>query len=395
MVPFVGLPPPLAALVVGLASAAIGLLVGTLRSDAASATAVPLLVNVSEVNVKQLRMAASSLGVFRLAADSVDVEAALEASRSFFALPEAVKRSAKSATGVGGFKRGYIPLAGESGLRDYVELKEGFCYGAEPDGSESTATSPNATTESNGLKLLLSPNAWPDEHERALGPAWVPTMLRHLQACEALSNQLLRALSVAMGHEAGFLGALATGGEPISLMRLFHYFPNTTAPHVAPAVPRIGSSPHSDWHLLTIVVQDTTGGLQARRPDAAEWIDVPAEPGEIVIILGDYLSAISNGSFVSPVHRVLLPPPPTERFSFTYFRYPQYGALVPAESARRAQQRALRNARRRRRKLGSRAAEAFNTLIRATEGVGLEQLATTPFGDLLLHKWLGVAANKV
>ena len=49
-------------------------------------------------------------------------------------------------------------------------------------------------------------------------------------------------------------------------MRLFHYFPPEHAPHVAPGVARTGSSPHTDWHLMTIILQDTTGGLQVRQP---------------------------------------------------------------------------------------------------------------------------------
>jgi len=384
----------------GLA-ACVSLLVALAASLSSKPSTVPLIDLSKNVSKRELLQAATSLGVFRVAGHRVDIEAALGASRAFFALPEALKHTARSESGaVGGFQRGYIPLAGEAGLRDFVELKEGLCYGAEPeDGLAAAAAATSNELQANsssatGLSLLLSPNAWPDGHEQALGPEWAPTMLRHLDACESLTSRLLSTLSTAMGHEAAFLGELATGGEPISLMRLFHYFPNSTAPEVAPGMPRTGSSPHTDWHLLTIVVQDTTGGLQVRRPGDASWVDVPAEPKELIIILGDYLAAISKGEFVSPVHRVNLPSAPTERFSFTYFRYPRYDAHVPADAAKRAQARALRSARRRRRQMGVASAEAFNTLVRATDGVGLERLATTAFGDLLLDKWRGVAANK-
>ena len=83
-------------------------------------------------------------------------------------------------------------------------------------------------------------------------------------------------------------------------MRLFHYFSHSAHPHLAPGVQRTGSSPHTDWHLVTIVLQDTVGGLQVRRPRAPfDWVDVPAHSGELVIILGDYLSALSEGRFVT------------------------------------------------------------------------------------------------
>ena len=51
-------------------------------------------------------------------------------------------------------------------------------------------------------------------------------------------------------------------------MRLFHYFSPDRFPEVAPGANRTGSSPHTDWHLVTIVLQDETGGLQVREPRA-------------------------------------------------------------------------------------------------------------------------------
>ena len=131
-----------------------------------------------------------------------------------------------------------------------------------------------------------------------------------------------------------------------------------------------------------------------REPRAPyRWLDVPAKQGELVVILGDYLSALSHGKFASPVHRVLLPPPGQERFSFTYFRYPNCGATVPERAAKNAEARAAASARRRgRHPTGG---GAFNTLVRPQpEGAGLSTLASRPFGELLLDKWRGVASNK-
>ena len=119
-----------------------------------------------------------------------------------------------------------------------------------------------------------------------------------------------------------------------------------------------------------------------------------AVEGELVVILGDYLSALSGGAFVSPVHRVLLPTAPLERFSFTYFRYPHCAATVPATEARRAEGRAARASRRQKRH--PHGGGAFNTLVRPLpDGQGLSTLSARPFGELLLDKWSGVASNKV
>lgn len=44
-----------------------------------------------------------------------------------------------------------------------------------------------------------------------------------------------------------------------------------------------------------------------------EWVDVPPIEGTVVVNGGDYLSLLSGGRFVSPVHRVMLGP--QERYS--------------------------------------------------------------------------------
>jgi isopenicillin N synthase-like dioxygenase len=384
-------PPPVAAL--GAAATVAMLASAWARIAQPAMSSVPLL-NLTHLDTAALQRAATDLGIFRLVGHGVDVGASLDASRAFFELPELAKASARSASGaVGGFQRGYIPLAGESGLRENVEVKEGFCYGREPDpaGEARLGKTANAT---EGLRQLISPNAWPDGHAHLLGAAWAPLLLQLVDRCAEITDTLHRALSAGMGRDPSHLGAIARGGEDISLMRLFHYFSNATQPGAWPGLPRIGSSAHTDWHLLTIVVQDTTGGLQVRRASPPfEWVDVPAVEGELVVIVGDYLSALSGGRYTSPVHRVLLPPAGSERFSFTYFRYPHYDSLVPHTHARSAQRRAARRARQRRR-VGGAAVDPFNTLVHSDAGEGLERLSSRPFGEMLLDKWRSVAANK-
>ena len=402
--PALVLPPVAAAVVAALAFVGMRLRPAKVQAEAG----VPILDLSDLGNSKQMLHAATHLGVFRLRGHRLGGPAVLNASRTFFAQPEAIKRSARSASGAsGGFERGYIPLAGESGLRQFVELKEGFCYGREGEGRGGVSAGQPADEpeEPTCESLLIRPNAWPvaepDATSSAVGGAWRAVMLGFLEECIALTDTIGESLSTALGAAPSMIGDLAKGGEDISLMRLFHYFSPGVAPELAPGVPRTGSSPHTDWHLITIILQDATGGLQVRRPRPPyDWIDVPAAEGELVIILGDYASALSGGRVVSPVHRVLLPsaadgPPRHERFSFTYFRYPRCEAKVPAGSAAAAERKARRRARQLKRHKSGAGSEPFNTLVRPEpEGSGLATLATQPFGQLLLDKWRGVASNK-
>ena len=60
-------------------------------------------------------------------------------------------------------------------------------------------------------------------------------------------------------HESIFSN-IANDGDTISLMRLFHYFPiNETEKGQDKAI--LGSSPHTDWGYLTIILQDNVGRL--------------------------------------------------------------------------------------------------------------------------------------
>lgn len=113
----------------------------------------------------------------------------------------------------------------------------------------------------------------------------------------------MRDLSAALGDAT--LPTVA-GGESISFMRMFHYLSDEQSAEIAPNAPRIGSSSHTDWHVVTIIVQDTAGGLQVLSR-AGRWLNVPARRGEVIALFGDYLAVGSGGRVRSVIHRVQLP----------------------------------------------------------------------------------------
>ena len=55
-----------------------------------------------------------------------------------------------------------------------------------------------------------------------------------------------------------------------------------------------------------------------------EWIDVNAEPGEIVADSGDMLSRVTNGVLPATTHRVINPDSDaSERYSMPFFVHPR------------------------------------------------------------------------
>jgi polar amino acid transport system ATP-binding protein len=88
-------------------------------------------------------------------------------------------------------------------------------------------------------------------------------------------------------------------GSPSTSLRIFNY------PRVAET--RAGSNhwasgSRTEQGLLTILKQDSIGGLEVRFQD--RWLAVPDIPNSFVCIVGETLARLTNGRFVSAAHRV-------------------------------------------------------------------------------------------
>ena len=83
---------------------------------------------------------------------------------------------------------------------------------------------------------------------------------------------------------------------------------------------------HTDPGVVTLLLQDDTGGLQAESIDHG-WIDVPPTPGTIVVNLGDCMQAWTNDRYRAAVHRVV-PMTKRSRYSIPYFSNPARESVV-------------------------------------------------------------------
>ncbi len=227
-------------------------------------------------------------------------------SREFFALDDREKAQIAMARG-GPAWRGWFPVGGEltSGVPD---RKEGIYFGAELDADHSRV---RARVPLHGANLFPARPA-----------AMRDTVLEYLDALTGLGHAVMRGIARALGLEPDWF-ARALTADPLILFRIFHYPP---APPDGDAS-RWGVAEHTDYGLLTILMQDDAGGLQVR--SGGTWVDVPPVADAFVCNIGDMLERMTGGRYRSTPHRVRSPDA-TDRCSFAFFFDPGWDAEVQA-----------------------------------------------------------------
>jgi isopenicillin N synthase-like dioxygenase len=224
-----------------------------------------------------------------------------ELSQRFFAQNVDRKLHIRMALG-GRAWRGYFRVGDEltSGKPDQ---KEGLYFGAELAADHPLV---QAGTPLHG------PNLFPAEP-----PGFRETVLDFMAALTRLGHRLMAGLALSLDLEESYFADRYTG-EPLTLFRIFNYPP--------PRDPTLwGVGEHTDYGLLTILLQDDAGGLEVR--SRSRWVSAPPVPGSFVCNIGDMLDRMTRGLFLSTPHRVRNPAP-RDRISFPFFFDPNFFARV-------------------------------------------------------------------
>lgn len=303
---------------------------------------------------RAIRAACRESGFFYVTGHGVvgEVLAALEAaSHAFFDLPRPAKMEIAMAKG-GPAWRGFFPVGDEltSGRPD---MKEGLYFGSElpPEHPRVAADWP-----------LHGANLWPEQV-----PELRPAVEAYMAAAERAGHRLLEGVALSLDLEADYFAEHYTA-DPTILFRIFHYpapSSKTGASAKGQADPSWGVGEHTDYGLLTLLAQDSLGGLQVKTPGG--WIEAPPLPGTLVCNIGDMLDRLTGGWFRSTPHRVRNSSG-KGRLSFPFFFDPDFAAEMRPLPRRAAMGAA-----------GENAAEA------RWDGADLQAFEGT-YGDYLLGK---------
>ncbi|CAM8965442.1 unnamed protein product [Rhodiola kirilowii] len=234
--------------------------------------------------VQQIREAVEIWGFFQIMNHGVPVEVAdemLEAVKRFHELPKEMKMGLYTrdiAQKVKYYSNGYLNPTKPVNWRDTV----GFEFS---DGQLDMELVPSVCREAVGnyMKYLVE-----------------------------LKEKLIELLSEALGLENEYLAKLECTDSPYLSC---HYYPPCPEPNLT-----IGGTKHSDPCFLTILLQDSVGGLQVLHQD--KWVDVEPVHGALIVNVGDMLQLITNDKFKSVEHKVLAHKGPGARVSAACFFNP-------------------------------------------------------------------------
>ena len=170
-------------------------------------------------------------------------------------------------------------------------------------------------------------NRWPDH-----APEFRDTLERFYDTFSRLATETLGVIRSALGlsdarstAELGFVNERSS-----SAVRLNHYPVGDPVPaeqrHGLAELGPTALGYHTDPGVLTLLLQDDTGGLQAESTTHG-WIDVPPMAGAIVVNLGDAMQVWTNDQYKAAVHRVV-EMTETNRYSIPYFSNPPRNAVL-------------------------------------------------------------------
>ncbi len=279
------------------------------------ATFIPVVDLASDDAAQAIHRACRETGFFYIANHGVPADLIARqfaAAKSLFDLPfeEKMRLHMKQSPTTAG----YEPIGGQ-----VLDSQDDLSEKAPPDlkesfycGQELPERHPLLERKQRGLGYNQWPPGMPDFRAQTIA---------YYEAMCDLGDKVLSLLARSLELEDDWF---APYYEPSSAMLRFIKYP----PHPASAQRnQIGAGAHTDWGGITILAQDTSGGLEVENV-AGEWLSAPPIPDTFVINLGDLMARWTNGIYNSNMHRVKNNVGGGDRYSLPFFYSPSNDALI-------------------------------------------------------------------
>ncbi|KAI1388001.1 Clavaminate synthase-like protein [Hypoxylon trugodes] len=238
--------------------------------------------------VEEVRQACVTSGFFQIVNHGVPKElqdAVFKAAETFFALPLEEKKKLRPPILK---NRGY-ELIGSQALQEgsLPDLKEGFFVGQHIPASDP---------RSQAHPYLIGPNIFPDSLPDAA--LKIPTETYYSTIFD-LSCRIMGILARGLPYGNDIFVPFISG-DPVCAIRLLHYPPQDSTDSR-----QLGAGAHTDFGAITLLLQDSAGGLEVLNPNTQSWVSVTPNPDAYVVNIGDMLSFWTRGAYRSTIHRVV------------------------------------------------------------------------------------------
>jgi isopenicillin N synthase-like dioxygenase len=228
------------------------------------------------------------------------IDRAVAMADKFFKQPEAERLKVKADKNNRGYREvgDVVHRNGKPSARDNFDLG----FPVTEDDPEVLAGTP-----------LYAPNKWPDL------PGFREALESYYGETYKLGMRILEGFALYLGKEEGFFTRHFT--KPVADMVINHYW-GAAGLHISDQA----SGPHTDHGIVTILWQDSLGGLEVMGKDG-NWISVTPLRGSYVINIGELMKRWTNGRFKATVHRVVHLQDKS-RYSMPLFCNPNFRTIV-------------------------------------------------------------------
>ncbi|MCQ1951304.1 MULTISPECIES: isopenicillin N synthase family oxygenase [Arthrobacter] len=271
--------------------------------------------------IDQLRDATHRIGFFQLVgygAAQARVEELFDVTKRFFDLPLEDRLALDNRNSP--HFRGYTRLG--------TEITKG-----RPDAREQVDFGPERAPVADypadqPYWLVQGPNQFPDE----VLPELRSTAMDWAEAMSWVGAELLSAIAVSLElPEDHFTEPFED--TPAWMAKLIHYVGG-----VVKEAGTQGVGAHADYGFITLLLQDSVGGLEVKPHESDTWLPVEPIPGALVVNLGEMLEVATQGYLSATIHRVLAPAPGVDRYAIPFFWSPRLDTVIdpvqlPAELA--------------------------------------------------------------